>query len=54
MLLRKALLFQINKLICFYSVVFISYVLRDLVPFAQFKKRAKHTWRTVTFSKVAV
>ena len=28
-------------------------VLRDLVPFAQFKKRGKHPWRSVTFSKVA-
>ena len=28
-------------------------VLRDLVPFVQFKKREKHPWRTVTFSKVA-
>ena len=27
--------------------------LRDLVPFAQFKKREKHSWRIVTFSKVA-
>ena len=27
--------------------------LRDLVPFAQFKKREKHQWRSVTFSKVA-
>ena len=27
--------------------------LRDLVPFAQFKKREKHTWRSITFSKVA-
>ena len=26
--------------------------LRDLVPFAQFKKRGKHQWRIVTFSKV--
>ena len=26
--------------------------LRDLVPFVQFKKREKHTWRSVTFSKV--
>ena len=25
----------------------------DLVPFVQFKKRDKHRWRTVTFSKVA-
>ena len=25
--------------------------LRDLVPFVQFKKREKHSWRSVTFSK---
>ena len=30
-----------------------SNVLRDLVPSAQFKKREKHPWRRVTFSKVA-
>ena len=28
-------------------------VLRNLVPFVQFKKRKKHSWRSVTFSKVA-
>ena len=27
--------------------------LRDLAPFVQFKKREKHPWRSVTFSKVA-
>ena len=27
--------------------------LRDLVAFAQFKKREKHPWRSVDFSKVA-
>ena len=27
--------------------------LRDLVPFAQFKKREKHPWRSINFSKVA-
>ena len=27
--------------------------LRDLVPFVQFKKREKHSWRSVTFSKAA-
>ena len=27
--------------------------LRDLVLCAQFKKREKHPWRSVTFSKVA-
>ena len=26
--------------------------LRDLVTFAQYKKREKHPWRGVTFSKV--
>ena len=26
--------------------------LRDLVPFLQFKKREKHPWRSVNFSKV--
>ena len=28
-------------------------MLRDLVPFAQFKKSEKHPCRSVTFSKVA-
>ena len=27
--------------------------LRDLVPFVPFKKREKHQWRSVNFSKVA-
>ena len=27
--------------------------LRDLVPVVQFKKREKHQWMSVTFSKVA-
>ena len=27
--------------------------LHDLVPSVQFKKREKHPWRNVTFSKVA-
>ena len=26
--------------------------MHDLVPFAQFKKREKHPWKSVTFSKV--
>ena len=29
-----------------------SGALRDLVPFEQFKKREKHPWKSVTFSKV--
>ena len=28
-------------------------VLRDLVPFVQFRKREKRPWKSVTFSKVA-
>ena len=27
--------------------------MHDLVPFVLFKKREKHPWRSVTFSKVA-
>ena len=27
--------------------------MRNLVPFVQFKKREKHPWRSVTFSKAA-
>ena len=32
---------------------YICDTLRDLVPFVQLKKRKKHPWRSVTFSKVA-
>ena len=28
-------------------------VLRDLVPIVQLKKREKHPWKSVTFSRVA-
>ena len=28
---------------------FLFDVLHDLVPFVQFKKREKHTWKSVTF-----
>ena len=34
--------------------VFICDVLRDLVPFLQFKKREKHLWRSVTFGLLKV
>ena len=34
-------------------VKIICDALRDLVPFVQFKKREKHPWRSITFSKVA-
>ena len=27
--------------------------LRDLVPFVQFKRREKHPWKSVNFSKIA-
>ena len=33
---------------------FFSDALRDLVPFVQFEKREKHSWRSDIFSKVAV
>ena len=32
--------------------MFVCEALHDLVPFVQFKKREKHPWRSVTFSKV--
>ena len=35
------------------SVRIICDALRDLLSFVQFKKREKHPWRRVTFSKVA-
>ena len=31
----------------------ICVALRDIVPCGQFKKREKHPWRSVAFSKVA-
>ena len=33
--------------------VVVKYALCDLVPFVQFKKREKHPWRSVNFTKVA-
>ena len=33
------------------SHFYLCDVLCDLVPFVQFKKREKHPWRSVTFSK---
>ena len=38
---------------CDYFLKTICDVLCDLVAFAQFKKREKHPWKTVTLSKVA-
>ena len=34
------------------SLDLICDALRDLVPFVQFKKREKHLWRSVTFTKI--
>ena len=39
-----------TRKICFYFRFTICGALRDLVPFAQFKKREKHPWSSVTFS----
>ena len=33
--------------------IWICDALLDLVPFVQFKRREKHPWRSVNFSKVA-
>ena len=35
------------------SQMIICGALRDLVAFVQFKKREKHPWRSVNFSKAA-
>ena len=35
------------------SDIWICGALLDLVPFVQFKKRGKHPWRSVNFSKVS-
>ena len=40
-------------LLCFYYQD-VCGALRDLVPFVQFKKLEKHSWRNVTLSKVVV
>ena len=36
-----------------YVLCLICSTLRDLVPFLQFKKHEKYSWRSVTFGKVA-
>ena len=40
--------------ICYNNTIFtlIYGALRDLVPFVQYKKREKHPWRMVNFSKI--
>ena len=42
-----------NKFYAQCTISLYTDVLYDLVPFVQFKKREKHLWRCVTFSKVA-
>ena len=42
---------RLNKKINFWFTIYN--VLRDLVPFVQFKQCEKHPWGSVTFSKVA-
>ena len=33
--------------------LYVWHALRDLVPFVQLKKREKHPWKSVAFSKAA-
>ena len=54
----KMVFSRIEKFVCVYfqsihlKNICISDALRDLVPCVQFKKRGKHPWGSVTFSKV--
>ena len=38
--------------ICYFNFIYICDDLRHFVAFKQCKKREKHPWRSVTFSKV--
>ena len=43
--------YSATEIIFFLQIIFtICDALRDFVPFVQFEKRKKHTWRKVTFS----
>ena len=42
-----------GKLITMQQYQLKSDALHDLVPFAQFKKREKHPWKSVLFGKLA-
>ena len=44
---------NISKDFLVFSRGIICDALHDLVPFVQFKKREKHPWRSVNFSKAA-
>ena len=39
---------------CIILTVLSCYALHNLVPFLQFEIREKHTWKSVTFSKVTL
>ena len=43
-----------HLVLVFLLLTFICHALRDLLPFGQTKKREKHPWRSVTFSKSKV
>ena len=49
----KVIRYVIGFCACNVLTAFIFGALRDLVPFLQFKKREKHPWRSVNFSKVS-
>ena len=48
-----AIAWIIFSLLGIISIFHYCGAVRDLIQFAQFKKREKHPWRSVTFSKVA-
>ena len=54
-MLAAGLLFElIPSNICFLMLYFVMLCgIWDLVPFVKFKKRGKHPWKSVTFSRVA-
>ena len=52
-MLKESIYGTVTGVFVFIFSEIICDALRDLVPFVQFKKREKHPWRSVTFSKVA-
>ena len=50
---QKVIFVSFNAVKRIQELFFICGALHDLVPFVQFKKREKHPWRNVDFSKVA-
>ena len=55
LLTQQILLFEhLSRITLSLAVNFQSDALRDLVPIEQFKKREKHPWRSITFSKVSL